>query len=81
MSYDLLNKNRKIKLDYYDKKIFFKNLSKIGYSISLSKNSNQNKHLKLIVKAFQRRFRQDLVNGIIDKECLLISNNLIKKYY
>ena len=81
LSYDLLNKNRKIKLDYYDKKIFFKNLSKIGYSISLSKNSNKNNHLKLIVKAFQRRFRQDLVNGIIDKECLLISNNLIKKYY
>ena len=45
------------------------------------KNSNKNNHLKLIVKAFQRRFRQDLVNGIIDKECLLISNNLIKKYY
>ena len=80
LSYDLLNKNRKIKLDYYDKKIFFKNLSKIGYSISLSKNSNKNNHLKLIVKAFQRRFRQELIDGKIDRECLIISENLTNKF-
>ena len=77
LSLNLLKKNRQIKLDTKDKKFFIKNLSKIGYSI----NFKQNGHLKLIVKAFQRRFRQELVNGIIDKECLIISNNLIKKYY
>ena len=32
-----------------------------------------------VVKAFQRRFRQDLINGNIDQECLMISNNLAKK--
>ena len=32
---------------------------------------------RLIIKAFQRRFRQDLINGKIDKECFLISKNLI----
>jgi len=34
---------------------------------------------KTLVIAFQRRFRQELVNGIIDLECLLISQNLAKK--
>ena len=33
---------------------------------------------KLLIYAFQRRFRPELVNGIIDRECLLISQNLIK---
>ena len=32
-----------------------------------------------IVTAFQRRFRQELINGKIDQECLLISQNLAKK--
>ena len=36
------------------------------------------KNLSLITKAFQRRFRQDLISGIIDKECLIISHNLVK---
>ena len=40
---------------------------------------NKNKYDKIITFAFQRRFRQELVNGKIDKECLLISENLIKK--
>ena len=31
---------------------------------------------KYLIIAFQRRFRQSLINGKIDKECLLISNNL-----
>ena len=33
----------------------------------------------MLIKAFQRRFRQKLINGIIDEECLDISNNIIKK--
>ena len=37
--------------------------------------------LKNITKAFQRRFRQELINGIVDKECLNISENLVKKIY
>ena len=56
---------------------FINNLFKIGYP----RNSkiNKNKYNKIITFAFQRRFRQELVNGKIDKECLLISENLIKK--
>ena len=34
----------------------------------------------LLVKTFQRRFRQELVNAKIDQECLLIVANLLKKY-
>ena len=36
--------------------------------------------LKLITCAFQRRFRQELINGKIDDECLAISQNLVKKF-
>tara|TARA_Y100000589_G_C26947865_1_gene545182 strand:+ start:126 stop:755 length:630 start_codon:yes stop_codon:yes gene_type:complete len=59
---------RKIKLKLYEEKIFFKNLYKIGYS-----KINRTK----LVKAFQRRFRQSLINGKIDQECLKISENLV----
>ncbi|MDA9933388.1 N-acetylmuramoyl-L-alanine amidase [Candidatus Pelagibacter sp.] len=77
----LLYKNRKIKIDSNQKKIFIKNLIKIGYQIQKSKklDSYSEKNLNLITKAFQRRFRQDLISGIIDKECLIISYNLVKK--
>ena len=47
----------------------------------LPKNLNETDHLKSITKAFQRRFRQELISNIADKECLIISNNIIKKYY
>ena len=33
--------------------------------------------LEYLTKAFQRRFRQDLVDGKIDQECLIISKNLV----
>ena len=69
-------KIRKKIADEYEKNNFLKNLYKIGYSRVL--NKNRNKNIKLLTKAFQRRFRQNLINGIIDKECLLISKNLAK---
>ena len=81
LSKNLLKKNRQVKVNNEDKKIFFKNLYKIGYSRNFLKNLNKTHHLELIVKAFQRRFRQELISGKIDKECLIISNNLLKKYY
>ena len=40
-------------------------------------SQKRSKKDRLIIKAFQRRFRQDLVNGKIDKECFLISKSLI----
>ena len=52
---------------------FLKNLSKIGYSNTSKKSSN----IRNLIKAFQRRFRNQLINGKIDKECFLISNNLL----
>ncbi len=56
--------------------LFIKNLNKIGY---FTKGLSNIKKLKL-VKSFQRRFRQKLVNGKIDKECLIIAENLAKLY-
>ena len=53
---------------------FIKYLNKIGYFV---KNLSKNKKFKL-VKSFQRRFRQELVNGKIDKECLIIAEKLSK---
>ncbi len=79
LSIQLLKKNRKVELDKVSEKIFYNNLSKIGYRIKIIKNSKNRKFKNYIVKAFQRRFRQELVNGKLDKECLIISNNLVKK--
>ncbi len=63
-------------LTNFEQNIFLKNLHKIGYKdikgLQFSRNS------KYLTIAFQRRFRQSLVNGKIDKECLLISKNLLK---
>ena len=57
-----------------DERTFIKNLFKIGYrNIGLKKLDTN----KFVIKAFQRRFRQELINGKIDKECFLISKNLI----
>ena len=68
---------RKLKLSNVLKIKFLKNLYRIGYP----RNSkiNKNKYNKNITVAFQRRFRQELIDGKIDKECFLISENLIKK--
>ncbi len=56
---------------------FIKNLCKIGYTkkIKMSKK----KKFKILTSTFQRRYRQELINGIIDQECLSISENLLKK--
>ena len=75
----LLKKNRLIKVNSLSKKEFINNISKIGYTIKKPKNIKSNKFLVFLVKAFQRRFRQELINGKIDKECLIISKNLAKK--
>ena len=76
----VLIKNRKIKISKVDKKLFFNNLFKIGYSKKIQQNTNKENYFKSIIKTFQRRFRQELVNGKIDRECLLISINILKRY-
>jgi N-acetylmuramoyl-L-alanine amidase len=75
-----LMKNRNFKTSKIEKELFFNNLFKIGYSKKTPKELSKNKYLKNLIKAFQRRFRQEMINGIIDQECLLISKDLIKKY-
>ena len=71
-----LKKKRLVKLNLIEESIFVKNLNKIGYHKISKKNFNYQK--RVLIKAFQRRFRQDLINGISDQECLVISNNLSK---
>jgi N-acetylmuramoyl-L-alanine amidase len=78
LSVKTLVKNRRKKISTTDKKLFFGYLLKIGYS---SKNLNKIKKDKFsifLISAFQRRFRQELINGKIDQECLIISQNLAK---
>ena len=74
---DLL-RSRDMKTNKSEEDFFVSNIYKIGYP----KNNKikKNKYLKILTKAFQRRFRQELINGIIDQECLLISKNIAKKF-
>jgi len=72
-----LKKFRNKKLNNGDKNRFIKNIYKIGYC-KIPKMSEKSS-IKYLTKAFQRRFRNDLVNGIIDYECFLLSKNLVNK--
>jgi len=71
-----LKKFRKKKISNMEITIFFKYLNKIGY---FAKGLTNIKKLKL-VKSFQRRFRQNLINGKIDRECLIIAEKLSKLF-
>jgi N-acetylmuramoyl-L-alanine amidase len=77
----ILIKNRILKINNSQKNLFYKNIYKIGYSKKIPKNlkHRKNNYLIKIIKAFQRRFRPEIVNGKIDKECLIISQNLVKQ--
>jgi N-acetylmuramoyl-L-alanine amidase len=70
-----VKKLRLIKLNKVEEKNFFKNINKIGYRKIKKSNISNN---KILIKSFQRRFRQNLINGIVDQECLIISKNLLK---
>ena len=67
-----LRKDRNLKKKEREK--FRKNLIKVGYCFSSKKKS-----FTKILKAFQMHYRKELVNGILDKECLVIAQNLSKK--
>ena len=63
----------------------FKNIKKIiSHEQALAQCSDKIQKLdlklnkKFLFTAFQRRFRQSLINGKSDKECFLISKNLLK---
>ena len=74
----MLVRNRNKAISLIEKNKFYKNLYKIGYSKNFGKKNIN--YLKKLTTVFQMRFRQDLINGIVDKECLIISKNLIKKF-
>ncbi len=79
ISNKFLKKKRMKKIEISDEKKFYNNLSKIGYSLKIPKKIKKDKFYYLLICAFQSRFRQELVDGKIDKECFLISQNLAKK--
>ena len=64
------------KLKKNEERIFLNNLNSIGYSKIKEVDDITNK--KFLITAFQRRFRQSLINGKSDYECLMISKNLLK---
>tara|TARA_Y100000992_G_C21212547_1_gene466230 strand:- start:174 stop:893 length:720 start_codon:yes stop_codon:yes gene_type:complete len=70
----LLKKYRLKNINKLNEILFMKYLSKIGYFF---KKNNVNS-ISFAIKAFQRRFRPQLINGKIDLECLEIAKNLIK---
>ena len=70
-----LKKFRNKKINKGDKAKFIKNIYKIGYC-KIPKMSEKSS-IKYLTKAFQRRFRNELVNGIIDYECFLLSKNIV----
>ena len=76
LNYKNLKKLRKKIIEQNDQKKFIIFLKLIGY---LTKNLSNKKFFKLI-KSFQRRFRPELVNGKIDKECFVIAKKLSKLY-
>ena len=69
-----LKKYRKNKISEIEKKLFFKFLNKIGYAGKIRSSQNKTK----LVKSFQRHFRQKVIDGIVDQECLVIAKNLSK---
>ena len=72
-----LKKLRKKKCNEIMKNLFLNNLFSIGYAKRGKNNVEKSRYHIFVVKAFQRRFRPELINGKIDQECLLISQNLI----
>jgi len=73
---DSLKKFRRIKIfTNQDKVKFVQNLNNIGYCFSIRKKS----FFVKTVKAFQRHYRKELIDGHLDKECLIIVQNLSKK--
>ena len=70
----LLKKYRLKKINDLNNILFMRCLKKIGYFFKKNKVNSTS----FAIQAFQRRFRPQLVNGKIDRECLEIAKNLVK---
>ena len=75
-----LIKLRNKKVSKLEANLFFKNLIKFGYFSKKINSIIKKKNGKLLIKAFQRRFRPEKINGKIDQECLIIIKNLTNTY-
>ena len=72
LNFSKCNKFRR-KKNYIKDKYFFKKLKQFGYFVDTSKKNE----LKKIIYSFQRRFRPELIDGKIDRECFEIIKALI----
>ena len=70
----ILKKYRLKNINNLDNQKFLNNLIKIGYSFKKNKINS----ISFAIRAFQRRFRPQLINGKIDLECLKIAKSLVK---
>ncbi len=68
-----LKKFRKIKTSHAEKKDMVKALKIIGYYIK-----RNNLKMAKLIKAFQRRYRPEIINGLIDRESLIIAEKISK---
>ena len=76
LDFNELKKSRKVRINKKSEQAFIKNLYKIGYC-RISQHSEE-KSNKILTTAFQRKYRNQLINGKIDHECFLISKNILK---
>ena len=65
------------KLTDKEKLLFFKKLNQFVYMNSSNHLKNLNTFKKKLCKVFQMRFRQELINGKVDQECLIILKKLL----
>jgi len=72
---NILKKFRKVKFSSKLKLELLSSLKKIGYCFDNKRRVNFSK----TIQAFQRHYRKELINGIMDKECLIIAKNISKK--
>ena len=70
----ILKKNRLKNTNNFEKRLFLDYLFRIGYYYKRNKINS----IFSVVKAFQRRFRPEYINGKIDIECFEIAKNLVK---
>ena len=70
----IIKNYRQKNINSVEKNLFLNYLVEIGYFLK-KKNTNS---ILSVVKAFQRRFRPNLINGKIDLECLKIAKSLVK---
>ena len=76
LDFNELKKLKKIRINKKLEQAFIQNLYNIGYCrIS---GHNKEKSNKILTTAFQRKYRNKLINGKIDHECFLITKNILK---